>query len=103
MKNNSQALKVTVEYLITKHLKEMMYKIPTVHSYTTENSVKIEFTLDNYFAKNVLVRTIKRWLKENSSLSEYDIDVVRQKYIGWHPVENPDYDYRIIIKEKGEE
>ena len=103
MKNNPAAIKVTLEYLIMKHLKEMMYKIPSINSSATDDEVRVEFTLDNYFCKNVLVRTIKKWLKENSTLAEYDIDIVRQKHIEWHPVENPDYDYRIIIKEKGEE
>lgn len=78
--------------VIYSNLKEMMHVLPRIE--TSKNF--IEFRLDDYFAKNVLSSTIKRWLKEEG----IDVSLVRinrEKHLTSWSGKTDGYDYRITI------
>ena len=78
--------------VIYSNLKEMMHILPRID--TSKN--RIEFRLDNYFAKNVLSSTIKRWLKKEG-IDVSLVKIIRDKHLASWSGKTDGYDYTIII------
>ena len=78
--------------VIYSNLKEMMHVLPRIET----SKDHLEFRLDNYFAKNVLSSTIKRWLKE-ARIDTSLVKIIRDKHLTSWSGKTDGYDYTIII------
>jgi hypothetical protein len=79
-----------VRDVITRHLKEMFYRIPSIEIFGDS----LEFSLYGLDAKSLGLNTLKRWMKE----LDFSVKCYRTKMGSFNYSKSDGYEYTVVIE-----